>query len=146
LEDPGADGRIILKMDSLVSQNTKNFLTSWRPVSFSRRTLLHGVSKLQPYFWYRKSISQTMCRQNIFNDLPLCQNLTRPGPIMYTTVIPIKPTWRKSYAWSPISYITFDKIHSVHKVGIFSNVHYVILKAYSQWRSRLAIRHPPCCN
>jgi hypothetical protein len=28
LEDPGADGRIILKMDSLVSQNTKNFLTS----------------------------------------------------------------------------------------------------------------------
>jgi len=26
-------------------QNAGNFLTSWKPVSFSRRTLLHGVSK-----------------------------------------------------------------------------------------------------
>jgi hypothetical protein len=28
-----------------VSQNAGNFLTSYKPVSFSRRTLLHGVSK-----------------------------------------------------------------------------------------------------
>ena len=28
-----------------VPQNAGNFLTSWEPVSFSRRTLLHGVSK-----------------------------------------------------------------------------------------------------
>jgi hypothetical protein len=27
-------------------QNAENFLTSYKPVSFSRRTLLHGVSKL----------------------------------------------------------------------------------------------------
>ena len=26
-------------------QNAGNFLTSWKPVSFSRRTLHHGVSK-----------------------------------------------------------------------------------------------------
>jgi len=26
--------------------NAKNFLTNWGPVSFSRRTLLHGVSWL----------------------------------------------------------------------------------------------------
>jgi hypothetical protein len=28
-----------------VPQNAGNLLTSWKPVSFSRRTLLHGVSK-----------------------------------------------------------------------------------------------------
>jgi hypothetical protein len=28
-----------------VSSNAGNFLTSCKPVSFSRRTLLHGVSK-----------------------------------------------------------------------------------------------------
>jgi len=28
-----------------VLQNAENFLTSSKPVSFSRRTLLHGVSK-----------------------------------------------------------------------------------------------------
>jgi hypothetical protein len=28
-----------------VPQNAGNFLTSWKPVSFSRRTLLHGISK-----------------------------------------------------------------------------------------------------
>jgi hypothetical protein len=27
-----------------VPQNAGNFLTSWKPGSFSRRTLLHGVS------------------------------------------------------------------------------------------------------
>jgi hypothetical protein len=27
------------------SINAGNFLTSWKPVRFSRRTLLHGVSK-----------------------------------------------------------------------------------------------------
>jgi len=72
LEDPGVDGRIILgwifrKLDGgkdwvdlaqdrdrwrtlvnavmnfWVPQNAGNFLTSREPVSFSRRTLLHGV-------------------------------------------------------------------------------------------------------
>ena len=33
-------------MNLRVPQNAGNFLTSWKPVSFSRRTLLHGVSKL----------------------------------------------------------------------------------------------------
>jgi hypothetical protein len=28
-----------------VPKNAGNFLTSWKPVSFSRRTLLHEVSK-----------------------------------------------------------------------------------------------------
>jgi hypothetical protein len=28
-----------------VQENARNFLPSWKPVSFSRRTLLHGVSK-----------------------------------------------------------------------------------------------------
>jgi len=32
-------------MNFLVPQNTWNFLTSWAPVSFSRKTLLHGISK-----------------------------------------------------------------------------------------------------
>jgi hypothetical protein len=36
-------------VDSLMSllfpYNAGNFLTSWKPASFSRRTLLHGVSK-----------------------------------------------------------------------------------------------------
>jgi hypothetical protein len=32
-------------MNLLVPQNVGNFLTSREPVSFSRRTLLHGVSK-----------------------------------------------------------------------------------------------------
>jgi len=31
-------------MNVLVPQNVGYFLTSWEPVSFSRRTLLHGVS------------------------------------------------------------------------------------------------------
>jgi hypothetical protein len=33
------------EMNLRVSQNAGNFLTSCKPVSFSRRTLLHGVSK-----------------------------------------------------------------------------------------------------
>jgi len=75
LEDPGLDGRIILRwifrkwdvggMDWIdlaedmdrwrtlvnavtnpgIPQNTENFLTSCKPGSFSRRTLRHGVSK-----------------------------------------------------------------------------------------------------
>jgi hypothetical protein len=74
LEDLGVDGRIILRwifrkgsgfMDWIesvqdrerwrelvsavrklrVPYNAGNFLTSCKPVSFSRRTLLHGVSK-----------------------------------------------------------------------------------------------------
>jgi len=32
-------------MNLLVPQNVGNLLTSWKPVSFSRRTVLHGVSK-----------------------------------------------------------------------------------------------------
>jgi len=32
-------------MNLRVSSNVGNFLTSCKPVSFSRRTLLHGVSK-----------------------------------------------------------------------------------------------------
>jgi hypothetical protein len=33
------------EMNLRVPQNAGNFLTSCKPVSFSRRTLLHGVSK-----------------------------------------------------------------------------------------------------
>ena len=33
------------EMDILVPQNASNFLTRCKPVSFSRRVLLHGVSK-----------------------------------------------------------------------------------------------------
>jgi hypothetical protein len=32
-------------MNHRVPKNAGNFLTSYKPVSFSRRTLLHGVSK-----------------------------------------------------------------------------------------------------
>jgi hypothetical protein len=32
-------------MNVRVQQNAGNFLTSYKPVSFSRRALLHGVSK-----------------------------------------------------------------------------------------------------
>ena len=32
-------------MNLRVPQNAGNFLTSWKPVSFSRRTQLQGVSK-----------------------------------------------------------------------------------------------------
>ena len=32
-------------MNLLVSKSAENFLTSWKPVSFSRRALLRGVSK-----------------------------------------------------------------------------------------------------
>jgi hypothetical protein len=32
-----------------VPQNVGNFLTSWKPISFSRRTLLHGVNKQARY-------------------------------------------------------------------------------------------------
>jgi len=32
-------------MNLRVPLNAGNFLTSWKPVSFSRRTLHHGVSK-----------------------------------------------------------------------------------------------------
>jgi CRISPR/Cas system-associated protein Cas7 (RAMP superfamily) len=31
-------------MNLRIQQNAGNFLTSYKPVSFSRRTLLHGVS------------------------------------------------------------------------------------------------------
>ena len=75
LGDPGLDGRVILRwifrkwdvggmdwielaqdrdrwrafvnavMNLRVPSNAGNFLTSLKPVSFSRRTLLHGVSE-----------------------------------------------------------------------------------------------------
>jgi len=57
LEDPGVVGRIILRwifgkrallnaiINLWVPENAGNFLTSCRPVSFSRRTLLYEVSK-----------------------------------------------------------------------------------------------------
>jgi hypothetical protein len=32
-------------MGLCLPQNARNFLTSWEPISFSSRTLLHGVSK-----------------------------------------------------------------------------------------------------
>jgi hypothetical protein len=32
-------------LNLLVPKNAGNFLISWKPVSSSRRTLLHGVSK-----------------------------------------------------------------------------------------------------
>ena len=32
-------------MNLRVPQNAGNFLTSWKPVSFSRTTVLHGVSQ-----------------------------------------------------------------------------------------------------
>jgi len=38
-------------MNLRVPQNAGNFLTSCRPVSFSRRTLLHGVSKCFDILW-----------------------------------------------------------------------------------------------
>jgi hypothetical protein len=36
-------------MNLRVPQNAGNFLTSCKPVSFSSRTLLHGVSKFEHY-------------------------------------------------------------------------------------------------
>ena len=33
------------EMNLRVPYNAGNFLTNWEPVTFSRRTLLHGVSK-----------------------------------------------------------------------------------------------------
>jgi len=36
-------------MNLRVSYNAGNFLTNWKPVSFSRRTLLHGI-------WRRKHL------------------------------------------------------------------------------------------
>jgi len=36
---------VIAVMNLRVPRNAENFLTSWKPVSFSRRTLHHGVSK-----------------------------------------------------------------------------------------------------
>ena len=57
LEDPGADGRIILRwisrkralLNAVISlripQNAGNFLTTLEIVSFSRRTLFHAASK-----------------------------------------------------------------------------------------------------
>jgi hypothetical protein len=36
---------VIVVMNPRVPQNAGNFLTRCKPVSFSRRTLLHGVSK-----------------------------------------------------------------------------------------------------
>jgi CRISPR/Cas system-associated protein Cas7 (RAMP superfamily) len=36
-------------MNLRVQQNAGNFLTSYKPVNFSRRTLLQGVSKYTPY-------------------------------------------------------------------------------------------------
>jgi hypothetical protein len=35
-------------MNFRVLYNAGNFLTSWKPVNFSRRALLHGVSKYSP--------------------------------------------------------------------------------------------------
>ena len=46
-------------MNLRVPWNARNFLTSCKPVSFSRRTLHHGVSKLVPL---------GKCRNNGFND------------------------------------------------------------------------------
>jgi len=36
---------VMVVMNIRVPQNVGNFLTGWEAVSFSRRTLLHGVSK-----------------------------------------------------------------------------------------------------
>ena len=41
--------------------NAGNFLTSWKTVSFSRRTLLHGVSQLVSCTWYSHDFSDTGC-------------------------------------------------------------------------------------
>jgi hypothetical protein len=42
-------------MNLRVPYNAGNFLTSCKPVSFSRRTLLHGISKYT-YFWGRDAV------------------------------------------------------------------------------------------
>ena len=44
-------------MNLRVSWNAGNFLTNWEPISFSRRTLLHGVST---YFTKRKIMKHHM--------------------------------------------------------------------------------------
>jgi len=40
-------------------QSARNFLTNWEPVSFSKMTLLHAVSKIQLYSRDRKTSLQT---------------------------------------------------------------------------------------
>jgi hypothetical protein len=46
LQELGCEGIDCIELaQDRVPQNAGNFLTSWKPVSFSRRTLLHGVSK-----------------------------------------------------------------------------------------------------
>ena len=40
-------------VDSTYNTNVLSFLSSWKPVSFSRRTLLHGVSKKDLTFSWR---------------------------------------------------------------------------------------------
>jgi hypothetical protein len=42
-------------MNLRVPQNAGNFLASWGPVSFSRRTVLHGVIYIYIYIWVHKS-------------------------------------------------------------------------------------------
>ena len=39
-------------MNLRIPQNAGNFLTSCKPVSFSRRTLLHGLSKYTKFSFY----------------------------------------------------------------------------------------------
>jgi hypothetical protein len=70
------------------SINAVNFLTGCKPVSFSRRTLLHGVSKL----FY--SCPKEYASQTLVSSVPPCCTSRFVG-IFSTTLKAMGEAWRK---------------------------------------------------
>ena len=99
-------------MNFRVPQNSGNCLTSWEPVSFSRRTLLHGESNIgKKVKWspYRAGLAQTVGRgiALLFHD-----RSTRRGLVVSSTPrqhftsgkepVPIvqEPGWAPGPVWT----------------------------------------------
>jgi hypothetical protein len=77
-------------------KNAKNFLTSWQTVSFSERTLLHGISK---HFLHLLCVlGETSCKKVIYNDVKqrsgFCTSVQRSHNFLLGIMENVLKSWK----------------------------------------------------